>query len=116
MSAAFWVTAAISLVSAGVSFGFSIAAVRRGAGASAARTSALYTLARSGAILIVAVGSLFVHSLGVVAAVAGIMVLTQAADAVIGIVTRNRPATVGPLVLAAVNAAALIWLVLTKFH
>lgn len=113
MSAAFWITAAITLISAAVSFGFSVAAVRRGTGA--ARTSALYTLARSVAILIVAIGALFVNSLGVVAAVAGIMVVTQAADAVIGIVTRNRPATVGPVVLAIVNLAALVWLVVTKF-
>jgi hypothetical protein len=113
MPVSFWITAAVTLLSAGVSFGFSVAAVRRGAGA--ARTSALYTLARSGAILVVAVGALFVHSLGVVAAVAGIMILTQAADAVIGIVTRNRAATIGPLVLAIVNAAALIWLLVAKF-
>ena len=113
MSVAFWVTAVVSLLSAGVSFGFSVAAVRRGSGEG--RTSALYTLARSGAILVVAIGSLFVHSLGVVAAVAGIMVITQGADAVIGVVTRNRAATIGPVVLAVVNAAALIWLLVTKF-
>ncbi|MDP9028090.1 MAG: hypothetical protein M3N46_11185 [Actinomycetota bacterium] len=114
MSVAFWVTAVISLLSAGVSFAFSVAAARRGAGA--ARTSALYTLARSGAILVVAVGSLFVHSLGVVAAVAGIMIVTQAADAVIGVVTRNRAATVGPIVFAVMNAAALVWLLAIKLH
>lgn len=114
MTTAFWITAAVTLISAAVSFGFSVAAVRRGSGA--ARTSALYTLARSGAIMVVAIGALFVHSLGVVAAVAGIMTLTQAADAVVGIVTRNRAATVGPVVLAVVNLAALVWLVVTKSH
>ena len=112
MSIAFWITAAISLLSAGVSFGFSVAAVRRGSGES--RTSALYTLARSGALLVIAIISLFTSSYGVVVAVAGAMILVQAADAVIGIITRNRGATIGPLVLAVLNAAALIWLLVTK--
>ena len=114
MPVAFWVTAVVTLLSAGVSFGFSVAAVRRGAGA--ARTSALYTLARSGALLIIAIAALFAHSYGVVVAAAGAMVVVQAVDAVIGIITKNRAATVGPLVLAVVNAAALLWLLITKLH
>ena len=112
MSIAYWVTAVVSLLSAGVSFGFSVAAVRRGAGEG--RTSALYTLARSGALLVIAIGSLFVNSLGVVAAVAGAMIVVQAADAVIGAVTRSRMTMIGPLVLAVLNAAALLWLLVTK--
>lgn len=56
MSVALWVTAVITLLSAGVSFGFSVAAVRRGSGES--RTSALYTLARNSALLVVAVVAL----------------------------------------------------------
>ena len=114
MSVAFWVTAAITLVSAGVSFGFSVAAVRRGSGE--ARTSALYTLARSAALLVVALVALFTHSYGVVVAVAGAMIIVQAVDAVIGILTKNRAATIGPVVLAALNAAALLWLLVTKLH
>jgi hypothetical protein len=43
MPVAFWITAAVTLLSAGVSFGFSVGTVRRGNGA--ARASALYTLA-----------------------------------------------------------------------
>lgn len=56
MSVALWVTAVITLLSAGVSFGFSVAAVRRGSGQG--RTSALYTLARNSALLVVAVVAL----------------------------------------------------------
>jgi hypothetical protein len=112
MPVAFWITAAVTLLSAGVSFGFSVGTVRRGNGA--ARASALYTLARSGALLIAAIAALLVHSYGVVVAIAGAMVVVQAVDAVIGVITKNRAATVGPLVLAVVNAAALLWLLVTK--
>jgi hypothetical protein len=114
MSVAFWVTAVITLLSSGVSFGFSVAAVRRASGEG--RTSALYTFARSSALLVVAVVALFTHSYGVVVAVAGGMIIVQAVDAVIGVITKNRAATVGPLVLTVLNSAALLWLLVTKLH
>lgn len=112
MPIAFWITAAVTLLSAAVSFGFSVAAVRRGAGDS--RTSALYTLARSGALLVIAIAALFAHSYGVAVAAAGAMIVVQAVDAVIGVLTRNRSATIGPAILAILNAAALIWLLAVK--
>jgi hypothetical protein len=105
---AYFVCAAITAVDAAVSLGFTIASVRRESGE--ARTAALYTLARSVALFVVAIVAFFVGSVAFVAAVALAMVLLQAFDAGIGVSTRNRGATIGPAVIAALNLAALIWM------
>ena len=111
MSLAFWVSTAVTLVSAGISFGYSVAGLR--GSADAARTAGLYASARSVALLAVALVALFAGSVPFAAAVALAMVVVQGADAAIGISIRDRMKTVGPGVLALVNLACLIWMLLS---
>jgi len=108
MPAAFWICAAITLISALVSLGYSIAALVDAD--SAHRTSPRYAAARSLALASVAVVALFADSQSYLAAVALAMVIVQAADAVVGWLDRDRRKTVGPALTAAANAAALVWL------
>lgn len=108
MPFSFWICAAITLISALVSLGFSIVALR--AGAPETRSGSMYAFARSLALAIVAVVALFAGSIDFVAAVALAMIIVQAADAVIGGVLRDRVKTVGPAVTAVLNLAALVWL------
>lgn len=109
MSAAFWVCAAITAISACVSLGYSLAALT---GSDAlCRTSAMYASARSVALAVAAIVAFFARSSSYLAAVALTMVIVQAIDAVIGAGTRDRLKTVGPAVTSLANAAALVWLV-----
>jgi hypothetical protein len=108
VTVAYWVCAAVSLVSAGVSFGFSLAALRERAGAE--QTASLYAFSRSTALLAVAVISLFTGSALFVIAVAVAMVIVQAFDAAVGFTQKDRMKTVGPVVVGAVNLVALAWL------
>jgi hypothetical protein len=108
MSVGFWVCAVVTLVSAGVSFGFSVAGLRGSAGK--VRTVGLYACARSIALLAVAVVALFAGSVPFIAAVALAMVLVQGADAAIGLTIRDWTKTVGPAVIALINLGSLIWL------
>lgn len=70
----------------------------------------MYAFARSLALVVVAIVALFTGSVPFVAAVAIAMIVVQAADAVIGGVIRDRVKTVAPAATAAVNIAALAWL------
>ncbi len=108
MPLAFWICAAISCVSAGVGFGFSLGSALRSTGRT--RVAFLYTLARSSALLAAAGVAFFTGSIAFVAAVAIAMVIVQAVDAGIGLATRNRMATIGPSLAALINLAALVWL------
>lgn len=108
MSAAFWVCAAVTALSALVSLGFSIAAL---AGSDAAsRTNAMYTSARSLALAVAAVTALFVGSRSFLTAIALAMVVVQAGDALIGVKIHDRLKTIGPALMALANAITLIWL------
>ena len=108
MSAAYWLCAAITVVSALVSLGFSIAALR--ATTTEVRIASMYAFARSLALAIAAVIALILNSVGYLQAVALSMVIVQAADAVIGAMNRERLKTIGPAITALVNAVALGWL------
>lgn len=110
MSIAFWVCAVITVISAAVSFGYSVAGLRAASGD--AVTPSMYAFARSLALLVVAVVALFTLSGAFVAAVAIAMILVQAVDAVIGVRIHDRVKAVGPAVTALVNLAGLIWLLL----
>ncbi|MBC7723672.1 MAG: hypothetical protein H7146_02845 [Burkholderiaceae bacterium] len=70
----------------------------------------MYAFARSIALLAVAVAALVVGSVPFLVAIAGAMVIVQAADAVIGGITRDRVTTVGPALTAVAGLATLIWL------
>lgn len=109
MSFAFWVCAAITAVSAFVSLGYSLAALR--APGASDRTSSLYAAARSLALAIAAVAALFVGSRDFLVAIAVTMTIVQAADALIGARINDRLKTVGPAATAAANAIAVMWLI-----
>jgi hypothetical protein len=111
MPVAYSVAAAITLLSAGVSFGFSVAAVRSATGE--ARTASLYAFARSTALLVVAVVALFSGSIGFVTAAAVAMIIVQAIDTYVGTTQKNRRVTFGPATIAVLNLAALVWLLLS---
>jgi hypothetical protein len=70
----------------------------------------MYALARSAALVVVAVVAAFVSSESFAAAAAVAMILVQALDAVVGAVTSDRTKTFGPAITAVVNAAALVWM------
>lgn len=108
MSTAFWVCAAITAVSAFVSLGYSVVALR--AATPSDRTSSMYASARSLALALAAVVALFAGSPPFLVAVALTMTVVQAADAVIGALIHDRLKTVGPAATAATNAVTLVWL------
>jgi len=104
----YWVCAAITLVSAAVSFGYSLAGVRTPD--PTAKTPLRYALSRSVALLAVALTAMFTGSVGFVAAVAAAMTIVQAIDAVIGALIPDRLKTLGPALTAVFNLAALAWM------
>jgi hypothetical protein len=108
MSAAFWVCAAITAVSAFVSLGYSIAALT--GSDTPGRTNSMYATARSLALAVAAVTVFFVRSDSFLEAIALAMVVVQAGDAFIGVQIHDRLKTIGPALTAFVNAIALIWL------
>jgi hypothetical protein len=112
MTIAFWLTAAITAISALVSLGYSIVGLRASSGP--ARTASLYALSRSVALAAAAIVALFAGSVAFVVAVAIAMIIVQAVDAVIGARIHDRMKTFGPAATAIVNAAALVWLLVRR--
>lgn len=108
MSGAFWVCAALTLVSAFVSVAYAAAGAR--VAVDAARPPSLYALARSAALVAVAIIAIISGVTQFLTAVAVAMILVQALDALIGASIRDRIKTVGPALTATANVAALIWL------
>lgn len=106
MSAGFWVCAAITTVSAFVSLGYSVVALRGATGAAA--TNAMYAFTRSTALAAAVTMVLITQSPSWLRAVALTMVLVQAGDAVIGARLRDRLKTVGPALTATANLMALV--------
>jgi hypothetical protein len=104
----FTICSTITLISALVSLGFSIAAVMNHTGE--ARTMALYASARSFAFTIVSAVPFLTGSVAWLEASAVGMIVVQLCDAGIGIITRDRTKTFGPAATAIVNFVALLWL------
>lgn len=111
MSTAFWICAVVTAISAFVSLGYSVAGLRGAEAAS--RTGFMYAFARSLALALSAVIAIVSGSVGYLAAVAIAMVIVQACDAVVGAVIRDRMKTIGPAATAALNSAAVCWLLLS---
>jgi hypothetical protein len=108
MTIPFIFCASITAISAVISLGFSIEAALRATGT--ARTMALYTCARSVALVI---GSAVPFLTGVtewLQAIAWSMIIVQACDAIIGTTIKDRMKTFGPAGTALLNLVALIWL------
>lgn len=109
MSVAFWGCASVTTASASVSLGYSTAALRASSPAGdTGRVPSMYAFARSLALATTAVVATLEQSVAAMEAAALAMVLVQAADAVIGVVIKDRLKTVGPAGTALVNGAVLI--------
>lgn len=111
MTFAFLACALVTSISALVSLGFSSIAVAMAKGAQ--RTAALYTLARSGALVVISLSSFLGVSPAWLEAAAAAMSLVQAGDGIVGLRIRSLIKTAGPFGTAAVNVAALIYLTLS---
>jgi hypothetical protein len=108
MNLSFIFCALITAVSAVISLGFSIAATFTTA--NEVRNVALYTCARSVALVLVSAVPLFTGSTSWLEAIACCMIIVQIGDAGIGVVIKDRMKTFGPAGTALLNLAALIWL------
>jgi hypothetical protein len=108
MNMSFIVCALITAVSAVVSLGFSIAATFTPA--NEVRNVALYTCARSVALVLASAVPFFTGSTSWLEAIACCMIIVQVCDAGIGVVIKDRMKTFGPAGTAVLNLAALIWL------
>ena len=99
--------AAITAISSCVSLGFAVAGLRGAEGQT--RTLGGYALVRSASLLVISVVAIPVGQPGWFYAAALAMIIVQAGDAVVGVTTRDLLKTVGPLITAIVNLAALVW-------
>lgn len=104
--AAYWICAVFTQVSALVSLGYSIAAVRA---AGDAGSDASYTLVRSAGLAVVAAATLIGEHGDWLVAVAAAMIVVQAGDAIVGLHIRDRLKTAGPAATALINLLLLAW-------
>jgi hypothetical protein len=108
MNIRFLSCALITAVSAVISLGFSIAAALNTA--DEARTMALYSCARSVALVFASAVPFLTGLTPWLQAIACSMIIVQICDAGIGVVIKDRMKTLGPAGTALLNLAALIWL------
>jgi hypothetical protein len=108
MSIAYWSCAVVTAASSCVSFAFSVAALRGAAPVSA--VASRYALVRSAAFALPAIAALCFGSMGFLSAMAIVMIVVQAGDALVGATVRDRMKTIGPAIIAAINLAVLVWL------
>lgn len=110
MVSSFLACAGITIISAAVGLGFSVAAVRTAS--AEARGVALYATSRSASLLIASLLALATHPAWL-AAIALTMVLVQAGDSAIGVRSGSLLKTAGPAATAIFNLAALLWMMAT---
>src|SRR5258705_4497018 len=107
MTKSFWVCAVMTLLSAGVSAGFSLVGLfDPGSGDGFAR----YAASRSVALLLTVVIAICVRSRVALAVLGIAMTIVQAFDGVIGVLAHNPSTTYGPFAFAVLNALAVGWL------
>lgn len=104
------ITAAATLASALLGVAFSLGAVRREQGP--ARSSALYMLARSLGLTALAAIPVRRHSVGILAAATGVMLLVQAVDGLVRIYLKKPFRAAGPFLMASIHGACLALLCL----
>jgi hypothetical protein len=109
MTFPFIACASITAISAIISFGFSISAAL--GATDIARTMALYSCARSTALMIASAVPFLTGSIGWLQAVAWSMIIVQACDAVIGGTTKDPMKIYGPAGTAVLNLVAVVWLI-----
>ncbi|UGS28675.1 hypothetical protein K8F61_09405 [Microbacterium resistens] len=106
MAVVMWACSVLTIVSAGVRLGYAVAGLRAAHGAE--RLPSSYALARSAALMVVALSAPVTSNLGFIAAAAVAMICVQSLDAVIGVRSGDRLKTIGPAFTAVANVAALI--------
>jgi hypothetical protein len=100
----------MTLLSAGVSAGFSLVGLFEGSGDTFAR----YAASRSVALLLAVVIAICVRSRMALAVVGIAMTAVQALDGVIGALAHDPSKTYGPFAFAVLNALTVIWLLRRK--
>jgi hypothetical protein len=104
MSRRFWFCAGVTLLSAIVSAGFSVAGLLT----EGADRYAQYAASRSVALLIAALVVVALRARAATLVLAGCMTLVQFFDGWIGVLAHDPGKTFGPFALAALNAAAAV--------
>ena len=107
MTARFWGCALMTLLSAGVSAGFSLAGLL---GSSNGATFARYAASRSVALLVTVLIAVGVRSRTGIVFLGIAMTSVQAFDGVIGALAHDPSKTYGPFAFAILNAVAVAWL------
>jgi hypothetical protein len=107
MKKRFWSCALITVLSAGVSAGFSFAGLL---GPGRNDSFAQYAASRSVAVLLAVLIAIGVRSSVAIAFLGIAMTVVQAFDGVIGALAHNPSKTYGPFAFAVVNALAVGWL------
>jgi hypothetical protein len=105
MGQRFWFCAGMTLLSAAVSAGFSVAGLLT----DGADKFAQYAASRSVALLIAALVAVALRARPAVLVLAGCMTLVQFFDGWIGMQAHDAGKTFGPFALAALNAVAAVW-------
>jgi hypothetical protein len=107
MTVQFWACAAVTLLSAGISAGFSLAGL---AGRDRSDRFARYAASRSVALLLTVLIAVAVRSRLAILFLGIAMTVVQALDGAIGALDRDPRRTYGPFALAVLNALAVAWL------
>jgi len=103
----FWICALMTLLSAGVSAGFSLQGLF---GTGGSDNFARYAASRSVAMLLTVLIAIGVRSRTAIAFLGMAMTAVQAFDGVIGALAHDPAKTYGPFFLAVLNALAVGWL------
>src|SRR5258708_23190026 len=111
MTKRFWSCALITLLSAGVSAGFSLAGLL---GPGREDSFARYAASRSVGVLLTVLIAMGIRSRMAIAFLGITMTFVQAFDGVIGALAHDPSKTYGPFAFAVLNALAVGWLLLTK--
>jgi hypothetical protein len=107
MTKRFWSCALMTLLSAGVSTGFSLAGVL---GQGSDDSFARYAASRSVALLLTVLIAICVRSRMAIVFLGIAMTVVQAFDGVIGAVAHDPAKTYGPFVFAVLNGLAVSWI------
>ncbi len=102
----YYFCAAITLISAVVSLGFSVEAIIKGKENN--KINALYTSSRSVALLCVSIVPIFIFSKEIMIVTSVGMIIVQFLDGFVGIKIRNTFKTLGPFITAIVNCIVLV--------
>jgi hypothetical protein len=111
MTRRFWSCALVTLLSAGVSAGFSLAGLL---GSANGDSFARYAASRSVALLLTILIAIAVRSRSGIAFLGIAMTVVQAFDGVIGALAHDPSKTYGPFAFAVLNALAVGWLLRGK--